>query len=414
MTEPPEQALRSPALSVESPPHGAQPARDVPVDAGRAGRPLQPTVFFFCRLGDMIMLTALLHRLHTRFGMPCNVIGAGSWNASIFQGNPDVANVWWFDRHVPFLLNPSWFALRSRLRDSAPGPIYVCEDHYRQLPRIRRMLALSGIDPARAVYVTDEKPGALEHMIDKLMRLGSRTPAALRAADYPVPSSAEGDGPRLYVAPAERAECDAWLRAQGWSGQDLILVQPGNHRTMGRRRGRWRRTGADDKAWPLERWGELLQQIHGRMPHARIVLRGSREEIPMLREIQAATRLDAVGVAGDTLRELFALCEAAHSMVSVDTGPAHAAAALGLPLVVLYGVHSPQHWLPRSRSRSPVLGVRGPPPATRVDQVPVSAVFEAWCSLIPQIRPAAAHGAAPQRLRPAVARVLASKSGSRD
>jgi ADP-heptose:LPS heptosyltransferase len=124
--------------------------------------------------------------------------------------------------------------------------------------------------------------------------------------------------------------------------------------------------------------------------------------------------LEAVGVAGDTLREFFALCESAHSMVSVDTGPAHAAAALGLPLVVLYGAHSPQHWLPRSRTRSPVLGVRGPPPATRVDQVPVSAVFEAWCSLIPQIRPAVAQSATPQRLRPAVTRVLTSKSGSRD
>ncbi|HTC14814.1 MAG TPA: glycosyltransferase family 9 protein [Steroidobacteraceae bacterium] len=414
MTEPPDHVLRGPALNVESPPRGGmQHEREARISTAHAGRALRPTVFFFCRLGDMVMLTALLRRLHARYQLPCNVIGAGSWNTAVYQGNPDVAGLWSFGRHVPFLLDPSWLAVRRALRAAAPGPIYICEDHYRQLPRIRRMLALSGVDPARCVFVTDEKGGGPEHLIDKLMRLGSRTPTVLRAADYPVPPAAEDDGPRLYLSDRERAERDAWLRSQGWAGHDLILLQPGNHRSMSRRRSRWRRTGADDKAWPLERWVELLQLMHQRMRHARIVLRGSREEVPMLREIQAATQLDAVGVAGDTLREFFALCEAAHSMVSVDTGPAHAAAALGLPLVVLYGAHSPQHWLPRSPSRSPVLGVRGPPPATRVDQVPVSAVFDAWCSLIPQTRSANERSPAPQRLR-AVGRAIASQSGVRD
>jgi hypothetical protein len=60
-----------------------------------------------------------------------------------------------------------------------------------------------------------------------------------------------------------------------------------------------------------------------------------------------------------------------------------------------------------------VLGVRGPPPATRVDQVPVSAVFDAWCSLIPQTRSANERSPAPQRLR-AVGRAIASQSGVRD
>lgn len=410
MTEPPDHTLRGPALNVESPPRGGN---RLGLEArAPAGPPLTPSVFFFCRLGDMVMLTALLQRLHARYHRPSYVIGAGNWNEAVYQGNPDVAGVWSFGRHVPFLLDPSWPAVRRALRASAPGPIYVCEEHYRQLPRIRRMLRLSGIDPARCAFISDEPSSGPEHLIDKLLRLGSRVPPALRAADYPLPP--ENEGPRLIVSDAERAARDAWLRTQGWLGHELILVQPGNHRSMSRRRRRWRRTGADDKAWPLERWVQLLQQIHAHMRHARIVLRGAREELPMLREIQAAANLDAVGVAGDTLREFFALCEAAHSMVSVDTGPAHAAAALGLPLVVLYGAHSPQHWLPRSRSGSPVLGVRGPPPATRVDQVPVTAVFEAWCSLNVQARPLAERATGRPRLRPAIGRPLASNSGSRD
>lgn len=68
-------------------------------------------------------------------------------------------------------------------------------------------------------------------------------------------------------------------------------------------------------------------------------------------------------------------------MISTDSGPAHAAAALGVPLVVLYGIESPKVWLPRSSTGSAVVGLGGPPVLARADQISVDAVFQAWCSL---------------------------------
>jgi len=389
MSERPDHSLSKPR-HLEWPFRDGDPHQASRTAAAISADPLRPTVFFFCRLGDMVMLTALLDRLHRRYHLPSHVIGAGSWNAAIYQGNPDVASVSSFGRHLPFLLDPQWLQVRRALRESDPGPIYICEEHYRQLPRIRRMLRLSGVNPARCVFLTDEPRTGLEHLIDRLMRLGGRTPAALRASDYPVPTTTQG--PRLYVSDGERAERDAWLKAQGWFNRPRILIQVGNHRTMSRRRARWRRRGADDKAWPVERWVALLQKIHARMPEALILLRGSKEEVPMLREIQAATRIDAVAAAGQGLREFFALCDGAHSMISVDTGPAHAAAALSLPLVVLHGIHAPLHWGPRSPSGTPVLGVRAGPTATRVDQIEVDAVFDTWCSLSEQSEVSSARG----------------------
>jgi heptosyltransferase-2/heptosyltransferase-3 len=189
------------------------------------------------------------------------------------------------------------------------------------------------------------------------------------------------EGPRLYVLESERAERDAWLRAQGFAGRELIVIQPGNHRTMGPRRARWRRLNTDDKWWPIGRWTELLQRIHHERPDAVLLLRGSQEELAMLQEIRAASGLASVATVGTTLRQLYALCEAASSMVSVDSGPGHAAAALSVPLVVLYGAESPLYWLPRSPSGSPVVGVGGPPVSRRADQVSVDAVFRAWCTV---------------------------------
>jgi Glycosyltransferase family 9 (heptosyltransferase) len=347
---------------------------------------LRPTVFYFCRLGDMVMLTRLLNLLHQRYGLPVQVVGTGSWTPAMYVGNPDVEQVWSFHRHLPFLLDAPWLAVRRALRDSAPGPVYVCERHYRQLPRIRRMLRMSGIDPRRCVFISDDPEDRTVHLVDRLERFGTRTPAALAAADYPVPASV--DGPRLHIIPSERAERDRWLRSQGWEGRELVLIQPGNHRSMGPRRERWRRLNTDDKWWPIERWAQLLQSMHTQRPDAVLLLRGSLEEVPMLEEIRGVAGLKEVAVVGTTLRQLFALYESAQSMVSVDTGPAHAAAALSLPLVVLYGAENPAYWLPRSPSGSAVIGVGGPPVATRADQVSVATVFEAW-------RTVAGHGGAP-------------------
>jgi heptosyltransferase-2/heptosyltransferase-3 len=299
----------------------------------------------------------------------------------VFQGNPDVSQFWSFDRHLPFPLSVEWPRVARALRHSDPGPIYICEHHYRQLPRIRRMLAFSGINPARCIFIAEE-PESENHSVDRLVRLGERTPAALRPADYPVPPAAPVWAPRLRVLNTDRAERDAWINSQKWSGRQLILVQPGNHRSMSRRRERWRRLSTDDKAWPAERWVELLHKVHARMPNALIVLRGSQEETPMLHGIQAAVGLEAVVVAGLGLGQLFAFCESAHSMISVDTGPAHAAAALGLPLVVMFGAGPQRYWLPRSPSGSPVIGVGGPPESVRADQISVDTVFAAWCALL--------------------------------
>jgi len=326
----------------------------------------------------MVMVTRLLNLLHRRYRQPCQVIGTGSWTSSVYAGNPDVADVWSFHRHLPFVFDRAWRPVRRALRASAPGPIYVCERHHRQLPRIRRLLWLSGVDPARCLYLTDPGPA---HLVDRLVQLGTRTPAALRAADYPVPALATVAGPRLQVLAAERAACDRWLSTNGWSGRPLVLLQPGNHRSMGLRRARWRRRKVDDKWWPLEHWAQLLQRIHAYRRDTVLILRGAREEVPMLEEIRAMANVATAVVVGNTLRELFALAAVAHSMISVDTGPAHAAAALSVPLVVLYGAEAPQQWLPRSPDGTPVRAVGGPPNSTRADQIPVEVVFEAWRAL---------------------------------
>ena len=367
--------------------------------------PVQPIVIWFGRVGDLILLSALLEILHRRFGSPCHVIGAGAWLGEIYAAHADVARVSCLHRYTAWAFDPTWWRTRRALRASRAGPVYVCETDLRKLARIRRLLRFSGIEAARCVFLaqtdldTAQPPTskvAPTHWVDRLVSFGRLTPAAFNAADYPWPAPAPRCAPLLTVSDAARAECAAWLERQGWRDRTLILVQPGNRRTMRGRR--LRVLPADDKAWPLERWAGLLRRIHARLPQALIVLCGAPRESRLLEWIAAAAQLPAVAAAELRLPRLLALCARSHSMISVDTGPAHAAAALGLPLVVLFGAHSQQQWLPRSPCGSPVLGVGGPPQSTRLDQISVETVFAAWCALDAQdnaLRTAAARATAP-------------------
>ena len=353
---------------------------------------LKPTIFYLHRLGDMVMLTALTQFLHRRYGAPCQIIGTGSWTPQLYSGSPHVSAVWSFGRHRPFLLSLGWLSLVRALNASDPGPIYVPEYHRPQLARVKRMLFCSGVNPARCLFTDDVPGGTDERWVEAMVRFGARTPPALDPGDYPPPSNTAAWTPQLYVLHSELRDCQDWIAAQGWQGRPLILVQPVNHRTLGWRRGRRR---FDDKAWPLERWVELLRRLHASLPQALIVLRGAPGELSVLAGIQAAADIEAVKCAGLTLRQTYALCKLAHSMVSVDTGPAHAAAALGLPLVVLYGVAHQRVWLPRGAGGSPVIGIGGPPYSTRVEEISVDAVFEAWCRLAGQSPAPSATAARP-------------------
>ena len=343
--------------------------------------PMQPIVIWFGRVGDMIMLTALLEILHRRFGRACRVIGAGAWSQEIYAEQPDVAETLWLHRYTPFALDLRWWRTVWKLRRGRHDPVYVCETDPRKLASIRQLLHWGRIDRTRCVFLTDH-PTALAqvHWVNKLVSLGRILPAALRESDYPWPVPAPRCAPRLTLSSPARAAGDDWLRKHDIRDRPIVLLQPGNRRTM---RGRSLRIKeSDDRFWPVDRWAALIHRLQARLPEARIVLCGAAREEVLLGWIDAAAALPGIVLRGLPFPGLFALCARAHSMISIDTGTAHAAAALGTPLVVLFGSTPPATVTPLSPCGSAVIGVGGAPLTPRVDQLSVEAVFQAWSRLV--------------------------------
>jgi heptosyltransferase-2/heptosyltransferase-3 len=129
-----------------------------------------------------------------------------------------------------------------------------------------------------------------------------------------------------------------------------VLVQVGSKSTT--RRGRPYQRRSNRKYWPIEHWAQVIAGIAALEPDAELLLMGVPAEAELNDEILAQARAPRARNAARELpmTRLLALLERARGMISVDTGPAHAAAALDCPLVVIFGMEDPVEYEPRSPS----------------------------------------------------------------
>lgn len=126
----------------------------------------------------------------------------------------------------------------------------------------------------------------------------------------------------LPVSDAARASVGRLLDAHGVSGNHpLIVVNPSAARS-------W-------KQWPAERWSEVIE---GLTDAGTVAVIGTASQSAAHREIVGRAGRRAIDLTGQTtLAEAIALIERAAVHLAPDTGTVHIAAALGTPVVAIYG-----------------------------------------------------------------------------
>ncbi len=102
------------------------------------------------------------------------------------------------------------------------------------------------------------------------------------------------------------------------------------------------------RKWPLNYYAQLCSQLLVKIPQSALVITGLASEKADAQYIQAQVQsprcIDFTGKVN--FRELLALYSLARLMVTNDSGPAHFAALLRLPTVVLFGPETPRLYSP--------------------------------------------------------------------
>ena len=128
----------------------------------------------------------------------------------------------------------------------------------------------------------------------------------------------------------ERTSISAELKRK-WSteGRRWILLQPG---------ARWL-----NKRWPVENFTELVRRIASARPEFRFAIMGSADDSAAGAAINQAAPDRCLDLTGKiSLPEMIEWIRLGELMISNDTGPMHVAAALGKPVVGIFGPTEPR------------------------------------------------------------------------
>ena len=338
-----------------------------------------PLVVRFGAMGDMVLLTVLLQALAQRHGRPVDLLTSGGWAQPLLGHDPSVRQLQLLaSRKRPYWLTPSQWAAVRWVRGHS-GPVILCDADEASAQLLRR----AGVPPQRLLRAWDHRPPGPVHWADWWAQIARLDPSGCKG---PPPLAKPPTQPRIIVSSAWPSQNKTWLAQLELRGRTLVLMQPGNKKTH--RRGKLA-TAYSDKHWDAANWGAVARGIWQQVPGAVLGVCGSAAEVSVAEDVlqaagppPAGARIINLARHDLTLPRLALLCQQAHSMVSVDTGPAHLATALDCPLVVMYGSAGWGHWKPRAPSAEVIaLGSREPNAQARVDQLTADTVLQAWMRL---------------------------------
>lgn len=133
---------------------------------------------------------------------------------------------------------------------------------------------------------------------------------------------------KLPVSNNDRKRVDGLIMQYGMKGARLLIaVNP---------IAKW-----ETKLWQNEKFARLADAIIDEYD-AEIIFTGGTEDRSMIQNIMSAMKGRALNLAGHTtLKMLAAVYEKTALVISTDTGPMHLAAAVGTPVVALFGPTAP-------------------------------------------------------------------------
>jgi lipopolysaccharide heptosyltransferase I len=235
----------------------------------------------------------------------------------LLEGNPDLNEMIAYDRKQSGGLSSAIRKLRAAR--------YTCAIDFQGLYK-SALLALASGAPRRigfqssyareglvAMLYTDRVNPHGPHKVDHNRTLVERAGAQLGPPRFPV-----------AIRPEDDELVTRELKNRGVT--DFYVLNPG---------GGWL-----SKCWPAERYGELHRKLAERHGWSGVVSFGPGEDRLSIELIRAAGNQAPISIPL-SLGPLMALLRRAKFMVSADTGPLHLAAALGTPVVGLFGPTDP-------------------------------------------------------------------------
>jgi predicted lipopolysaccharide heptosyltransferase III len=140
--------------------------------------------------------------------------------------------------------------------------------------------------------------------------------------------------PQLCLTPEEEKNTDHLLdQLAVLRSQSMVILQPGARYWF--------------KAWPPERFAELADRLRSQYG-CQVLIGGSDQDVDLAQQIRQMAKSQPIVMAGrTTIKQFAAIAKKSALFVGSDSGAMHIAAAVGTPVVALFGPSNPAEWGPR-------------------------------------------------------------------
>ena len=179
----------------------------------------------------------------------------------------------------------------------------------------RRKLGYDSLQELSGLFLNDRIPEDMnKHAVDRYLDFPRYLGAKMVSPEFPLPSDN-----------AAQARVQSILKKHGLENKKFIAVNPVAY---------W-----ETKLWDNEKFASLADAIKIKL-NVEVVFTGSEKE--SLEEIVTMMKSKGVNLGGETtLPELAYLYKKSQLVITTDSGPMHLAAAVGTPVIALFGPTDP-------------------------------------------------------------------------
>ncbi len=290
-------------------------------------------IFKLDHAGDVLLATPAIKAIRKQFPSAHITFVAGPWAKGIVEGEKYIDEIicyraYWQDRSLERSFNIlESFNLIRTLRHARydiffdlKGDLFaIIIGFFSRIPK-RIGYAWSG----GGFLLTDEVETTIKkHQVEILMD-------AVRIV-APAPEIPQL---RITVPVYEDRHVRAMMREEGWDESKLTI---GFH--IG--------SGCPSKLWPVERFADLMERVYGKLK-AQIVVVGGSEDIGLIKRLEGLLGFKPIVMAGKTtFEQTAAVIKRCSLFIGNDSVPVHIAAAVEVPVVVLFSAANDwQRWRP--------------------------------------------------------------------
>jgi heptosyltransferase-2 len=285
-------------------------------------------------IGDTVLTVPFLRNLRAAYPAARIDLMLEPFSGQVIEGCP------YIDQVIPFEFKTIHAYSTPSQRGKIAGYIHywkmIKDRNYDAVFVLKRslssaLLVLAAGVPRRIGFATEGRGLALtdpvlyrqdQHEVENFLD-------CLRVLDVPIQSrdlelwpSSEGDQKVLSL-----------FAEAGWKAEDVkIIIHPV--------------ASLHAKQWPLDRFAEVMAALKKKHT-VRFIYTGAKSDAALYHEIEDMGSFSGLNLCGVTnLHENISVYRAANLFFGVDSGPMHMAAAVGVPVVALFGPTDERKWGP--------------------------------------------------------------------